>query len=154
MLFLFGDSATDSYLSISSSASSGFFSYYFFSFVNFFNYYTGSWVVILFSAQVLLYVFCSSKRADLIDLFLIAPLLLAVSIFTYFLKPSFMGQGLFQFYQTNFSSPLLFVMLFASLVVVAWGIFRENFTQKLMAMLSLNYKGLFEKVSEGELLSF
>jgi len=149
MLFLFGDSATDSYLSISSASSSGFFSYYFFSFVNFFNYYTGSWVVILFSTQVLLYVFCSSKRADLIDLFIIAPLLLSVSIFTYFLKPSFMGQGLFQFYQTNFSSPVLFLVLFTSLVVVAWGIFRENFTQKLMALLSLDYKGMFNKVSEG-----
>jgi S-DNA-T family DNA segregation ATPase FtsK/SpoIIIE len=149
MLFLFGDSATDSYLSISSTSSSGFFSYYFFSFVNFFNYYTGSWVVILFSAQVLLYVFCSSKRADLIDLFLIAPLLLSVSIFTYFLKPSLMGQGLFQFYQANFSSPVLFLVLFSSLLLVGWGMFRENFTQKLMAIVSLNYKAFFEKVSEG-----
>lgn len=149
MLFLFGDSGTDSYLSISSTSNSGFFSYYFFSFVNFFNYYTGSWVVILFSAQVLLYVFCSSKRADLIDLFLIVPLLLSVSIFTYFLKPSLMGQGLFQFYQANFSSPVLFLVLFSSLLLVGWGMFREDFTRKLMAIASLNYKAFFEKFSEG-----
>lgn len=149
MLFLFSDSTTDSYLSISSASNSGFFSYYFFSFVNFFNYYSGSWVVILFSAQVLMYVFCSSKRADYIDLILLAPLILSVSVFTYFLKPSFMGQGLYQFYQANFSSPLLFLVLFLSLVAIAWGIFRASLVEKVAALTSLNFKGAFEKVAGG-----
>lgn len=149
VLFMVGESATDSYLSISSNSSSNFFSYYFFSFVNFFNYYSGSWIVGLFFAQILIYVLFSSKRADVFDVLLIVPLLLSVSIFTYYLKPSFMGFGLYQFYQNNFSSLFLAFLLMGSIICLSWGIFREKFVEVVKKVIALDFKGIFSKVAIG-----
>ena len=66
-IFYYRDSMPDNYLSISSSSSNGFFTYYSVSLLNFINYYSGPWIVIPFAIFTLFYMFSFSKRADAID---------------------------------------------------------------------------------------
>ncbi len=154
ILLLAGDKGPDSYLTISSNQDSSFFSYYFFSFLGFVNYYTGKWIILLFALQVVLYISCTSKRADVFDNLLIVPLILASVLFIFYLSPSYLGSGLYQYLNNEFSSVALFLMLAASLVLLGMGIFREKFFAFFKSISSLklaeylsNYKDRIKKVA-------
>ena len=113
-IFYYRDSMPDNYLSISSTSTAGFFSYYSVSWLNFINYYTGSWVSIPFLLFTGFYIFQYSKRADTIDTFNF----FTISVFTFslafFFLPKTIGAGLYQAINTNVSGFLMFGVLVLS----------------------------------------
>lgn len=145
VVFYYRDTLPDNYLSISSTSSHGFFTYYATSIINFINYYSGPWVLIASSLFTLFYVFIFAKRADWID----ALNVLSLSIFTlwttYYFQPALLGGGLFQILSTEFSAFASFVIWATSLAVFVWGTYRGAFTEKV--------KLAFAKVKSLELSS-
>ena len=70
VVFYYKDTLPDNYLSISSTASHGFFSYYFTSWFNFVNYYTGPWVLMTCALFTGFYIFIDYMGSFLSDLVL------------------------------------------------------------------------------------
>ena len=150
VVFYYRDTLPDSYLSISSTTSHGFFSYYGTSIINFINYYSGPWIVIPCSIFTIFYVFIFSKRADLID----GLNIISLSIFSvwtaYYLQPTLIGVGLYQFLNINFTPFVSFLMWLTSLTSFAWGVFRGDFTSKINTIIQkskdADVKTSFEKI--------
>jgi S-DNA-T family DNA segregation ATPase FtsK/SpoIIIE len=130
-IFYYRDSMPDNYLSISSTSSNGFFTYYSVSLLNFINYYSGPWIVLPFAIFTLFYMFSFSKRADVIDTLNFFTLLTTTLFITYFLVPKAIGAGLFQAINATFSIPAIFGILILSLVAFLWGSYREKFISTL-----------------------
>ena len=145
VVFYYRDTLPDNYLSISSTSVHGFFSYYGTSLFNFINYYSGPWVLIPCSIFTLFYVFIFSKRADFIDGINIISLSVFCVWTAYYLQPTLIGVGLYQFLNTSFSPFFSFVLWISSLITFSWGAFRGDFSSKA--------KLTFEKVKNSNLSS-
>lgn len=141
VVFYYRDTLPDSYLSISSNSSHGFFAYYGTSLLNFINYYSGPWVLIPCALFTSFYVFIFSKRADWID----ALNVLSLGIFSlwtvYYLQPTLLGAGLFQVLTSAVSPFASFLIWLASLVAFTWGTFRGDFTEKVK-MVATEFKNV------------
>jgi S-DNA-T family DNA segregation ATPase FtsK/SpoIIIE len=134
VVFYYRDTLPDSYLSISSTSSPGFFAYYGTSFLNFINYYSGPWVLIPCALFTSFYVFLFSKRADWIDALNVITLSLFCVWTAYYLQPSLLGAGLYQILSTTFSPFASFFLWLGSLIGFTWGAFRGDFTEKVKAV--------------------
>ncbi len=156
IVFYYRDTLPDSYLSISSQSEYGFFAYYSTSFLNFINYYSGPWVLVPCVVFTSFYVLVFSKRADVIDAINIFSLLIFSLLSIYFIQPSMLGAGLYQFIDKTVSGFLMFVVWSSSLLLFLWGAFRGAFVTKvkMTAEEIKNFKaaervnslrGLFEK---------
>ena len=131
VVFYYRDTLPDSYLSISSTSSHGFFAYYGTSLLNFINYYSGPWVLIPCGIFTSFYVFIFSKRADWIDALNVLTLSLFCVWTAYYLQPTLLGGGLFQLLTNSFSPFVSFLLWATSLVAFTWGTFRGDFTEKV-----------------------
>lgn len=136
LVFFKGDSIPDNYLSVSSSHSTNFFTYYFYSFLSGINYYSGMWIVFVFLMQIAVYVFYLSKRADIFDNFVLVPFSIFFSISLFYVKPNFLGQGVFQLIQNNVSAFGALGLIVASLFAGLYLIFRSGFLSVLTNGLS------------------
>ena len=128
VVFYYKETLPDNYLSISSNAPHGFFSYYLTSWASFINYYSGPWVAAPCLLFTVFYIFIFSKRCDWIDLLNVLSLSVFSVLTSYYLQPSLVGGGLYQFISTNFSVFTSFGIWFLALVVFSWGAFRSEFT--------------------------
>ena len=140
IVFYYRDTLPDSYLSISSTTSHGFFSYYGTSLLNFINYYSGPWIIIPCSIFTFFYVFIFSKRADFIDGLNIISLSVFCVWSAYYLQPSLIGVGLYQFLNINFSPFASFLLWLTSLITFSWGTFRGDFTSKINSVIEKSKK--------------
>jgi len=131
VVFYYRDTLPDNYLAISSTSSSGFFAYYGTSFLSFINYYTGPWIFISCALFTTFYVFLFSKRADWIDALNIITLSLFCLWTAYYLQPTLLGAGLYQFLSNAISPFASFLIWLASLIAFTWGSFRGDFTAKV-----------------------
>lgn len=131
VVFYYKETLPDSYLSISSARSSGFFAYYGTSFLNFINYYSGPWVFIPCAIFTSFYVLIFSKRSDWIDVFNIFFLSIFSLLTIYYFQPALLGFGLYQFLNTSISGFSMFGLWISSLTLFLWGTFRGDFTSTL-----------------------
>lgn len=131
VVFYYRDTLPDNYLAISSTSSSGFFAYYGTSFLSFINYYTGPWIFVSCALFTTFYVFLFSKRADLIDALNIITLSLFCLWTAYYLQPTLLGAGLYQFLSNAISPFASFLIWLCSLIAFTWGSFRGDFTAKV-----------------------
>lgn len=129
IVFYYQDTLPDSYLSISSTSSHGFFAYYGTSLLSFINYYSGPWVFIPFTLFTSFYVFVFSKRADWIDALNVFSLMTFCLTSAFYLQPTLIGAGLFQVIDSFFSAFSLFGLWLISLVAFLWGAFRGEFVE-------------------------
>ncbi len=127
VVFYYQDTLPDSYLSISSASSHGFFAYYGTSLLSFINYYSGPWVFIPCALFTSFYVCIFSKRADWIDVLNIFFLLIFSLTTSFYLQPALLGEGLYQILDNSFSSFTLFSMWLVSMIAFLWGSFRGEF---------------------------
>lgn len=127
VVFYYQDTLPDSYLSISSTSSHGFFAYYGTSLLSFINYYSGPWIFIPCVLFTSFYVFIFSKRADWIDVLNILSLLIFSLATSFYLQPKLLGGGLYQIVDMAFSAFSLFGLWLLSLVAFLWGTFRGEF---------------------------
>jgi S-DNA-T family DNA segregation ATPase FtsK/SpoIIIE len=134
VVFYYRDTLPDSYLSISSQSTYGFFAYYSTSFISFINYYSGPWVFIPCAVFTSFYVLLFSKRADMIDVLNIFSLITFSLFSIYFIKPSMLGFGLFQFLDSEVSGAVMFFVTLSSLVLFLWGSFRGQFVEKVQSL--------------------
>jgi S-DNA-T family DNA segregation ATPase FtsK/SpoIIIE len=141
VVFYYKETLPDNYLSISSNASHGFFSYYLTSWASFINYYTGAWIAAPCFLFTVFYIFIFSKRCDWVDLINIVSLSTFSVLTSYYLQPSLIGGGLYQFISTNCSAFASFGIWFLSLALFSWGTFRAEFTDviKLTASSIKNF---------------
>ncbi len=149
LVFYYHDAPPDSYLSISSKSSHGFFLYYGTSLFNFINYYSGPWILIPCLLFTFFYVFIFSKRADLVDVFNIVSLCILSVWSAYYLRPSLLGFGLFQILTSYFSPFASLALWIFSLIAFAWGVFRGDFTDKVKIIVIEFKKSKFVSMSEG-----
>ncbi len=138
VVFYYQDTLPDSYLSISSTSSHGFFAYYGTSFLSFINYYSGPWVFIPCALFTSFYVFIFSKRADWIDVLNVFSLLIFSLTTSFYVQPALLGGGLYQIVDITFSSFMLFSMWLISMIAFLWGTFRGEFIEQV--------KNVIEKV--------
>ncbi len=136
VVFYYRDTLPDSYLSISSTSSSGFFAYYGTSFLNFINYYSGPWVFIPCAIFTSFYVLVFSKRADWIDALNIFSLSIFSLLTIFYFQPSLLGAGLYQILDSVFSAFSMFLVWAASMTLFLWGSFRGGFTSKVQMAAS------------------
>jgi len=128
-IFYYRDILPDNYLSISSSSSHGFFSYYGISFLNFIYYYSGPWVLIPCVFYTAFYVFLYSKRAMRFDILNVLFLCVFSAWVSFYLKPILLGSGLVQIFSSSVSPLTSFFIIVASLIAFMWGTFREGFSE-------------------------
>ena len=136
VVFYYRDTLPDSYLSISSTSSSGFFSYYGTSFLNFINYYSGPWIFIPCTIFTSFYVLVFSKRADWIDALNIFSLITFSLLTIFYFQPSLLGAGLYQILDSVFSAFSMFLVWAVSTTLFLWGSFRGGFTSKVQTAAS------------------
>lgn len=152
VVFYYRDTLPDNYLSISSSTSHGFFAYYFTSFLNFINYYSGPWVFIPCVVFTTFYVMLFSKRADLIDALNILSLSMFSLLSIFYIQPMFLGAGLYQILDSNFSAFSMFLTWMTSLGLFLWGSFREDFVNSLKSsaiyLKNFNYEKTKNDIAE------
>lgn len=131
VVFYYQDALPDSYLSISSASSHGFFAYYGTSLLNFINYYSGPWIFIPCLLFTSFYVFIFSKRADWIDALNILSLLVFTLTTSFYAQPTLVGAGLYQIIDSFFSAFSLFCLWVLSIVAFLWGTFRGEFVENV-----------------------
>ncbi len=136
VVFYYRDNLPDNYLAISSASSSGFFAYYGTSFLSFVNYYTGPWVFVTCALFTAFYIFLFSRRADWVDVLNIITLSLFSLWTAYYLQPTLLGAGLYQFLSYSVSPFASFLIWFASLGVFTWGAFRGDFVAGVKSVLA------------------
>ncbi len=136
VVFYYRDTLPDNYLSISSTSTHGYFSYYGTSFLSFVNYYSGPWVLIPCLIFTSFYVFLFSRRADWIDVLNIFSLSLFCVWTAYYLQPSLLGAGLYQILSSLFSPFVSIILWTISLISFIWGSFRGDFTEKVKVVSS------------------
>jgi S-DNA-T family DNA segregation ATPase FtsK/SpoIIIE len=136
VVFYYRDNLPDNYLAISSASSSGFFAYYGTSFLSFVNYYTGPWVFVTCALFTVFYIFLFSRRADWVDVLNIITLSLFSLWTAYYLQPTLLGAGLYQFLSYSVSPFASFLIWFASLGVFTWGAFRGDFVAGVKSVLA------------------
>lgn len=136
VVFYYRDNLPDNYLAISSSSSSGFFAYYGTSFLSFVNYYTGPWVFVTCAFFTAFYVFLFSRRADWVDALNIITLSLFSLWTAYYLQPTLLGAGLYQFLSNAISPFASFLVWFASLAAFTWGAFRGDFIAGVKSVIA------------------
>ena len=153
IVFYYRDTLPDNYLAISSTSSSGFFAYYGTSFLSFINYYTGPWIFISCALFTTFYVFLFSKRADWIDALNIITLSLFCLWTAYYLQPTLLGAGLYQFLSNAISPFASFVIWLASLIAFTWGSFRGDFTAKVKSTVE-TVRGVDWQTPTGKVQTF
>jgi hypothetical protein len=90
----------------------------------------------VYSMRCLHFILCStfSKRADVIDVLNIFSLITFSLFSIYFIKPSMLGFGLFQFLDSEVSGAVMFLVALSSLVLFLWGSFRGKFVEKVQSL--------------------
>lgn len=156
VVFYYKDTLPDNYLSISSTSSAGFFSYYGTSFLSFINYYSGPWVLVPCAVFTSFYVMLFSKRADWIDALNVFSLSIFSLLTIFYFQPALLGSGLYQILDMTFSAFGMFMVWAASGVGFLWGAFRGGFTSKLQKAASdlkgFDYQGKTNGIQEKLLL--
>lgn len=128
--FYFHDAMPDNYMEITSEAESiGFFSYYFSSFVNLINFYTGPWIFIPFIIFTVLYVVSFSRREYKIDCINIIPLIIASLFFSFVFFPISLGAGILFLLNHYVSFWGGFFIACSSTILLIAGIFRASFVK-------------------------